>query len=153
MSIGLLSDASEYALRAVVWLARHSDSPQTTEAIAQGTRATYGHLARVLQVLGREGSVRGKRGVLGGYVLDVDPATLSVLDVIDVVDPVRRITECPLGLAEHSEHLCALHACIDAAISQLRETFAGMTIAEIVHGTPNRSPLCDLTSSISSQHR
>jgi len=141
----LLSDAAEYGLRAVVWLARHSDGPQTTEQIATGTKATPGYLAQVLQRLGRNGIVRGRRGVAGGFVLIRSPDELTVLEVIDAVDPLERIDGCPLGLAEHAEGLCALHARIDLAIAQLRAAFAEATIAQIVNEPTGRSALCELT--------
>ena len=148
MGVHLLSDASEYALRAVVCLARHEGESLTAENIAERTRCTYGHLARVLHLLRRAKIVHGKRGVAGGYTLLSDPSTLTVLDVINLVDPIERITTCPLGLAEHSEALCALHACIDDAIERIHTTFSQMTIADIVGGPSPRSPLCDLTTGV-----
>jgi Rrf2 family protein len=143
----LLSDAAEYALRAVVWLARNDQGPRTTRQIAAGTKATPGYLARVLQMLGSAGMVKGKRGVAGGFVLARDPRDLTVLEIIDAVDPLERIGACPLDLTEHSEGLCALHARIDLAIAQLRDAFGRMTIAQILSEPPGRAPLCEPTIS------
>jgi len=142
----LLSEAAEYGLRAVVWLARQDNGPWTTEQIAAGTKATTGYLARVLQRLGRADIVRGRRGVAGGFVLARDPGELTILEVIDAVDPLERLDGCPLGLAEHAEGLCALHAHIDHAIAQLREAFGATTVAQIVSEPEERSPLCELTT-------
>lgn len=144
----LLSDAAEYGLRAVVWLARQdpgSDSPRTMEQIADGTRSTPGYLARVLQRLGQAGIVQGKRGVAGGYLLARDPADLTVLEVINAVDPLERIRVCPLGLAEHAHGLCGLHARIDSAIEQIERAFEDVTIAQILSEPPGTAPLCQLT--------
>mgnify|MGYP001314960641 CR=1 FL=1 len=140
----LLSDAAEYALRAAVWLAERRSQPHTTQQIAAGTRASPGYLAKVLQMLARAEIVRGQRGVGGGWILDRDPGALTVLDVINAVDPVERITRCPLGLAEHGTELCALHRRVDDAIAHLEHAFASTTIAEILADTKRHKPLCSL---------
>lgn len=140
----LLSDAAEYALRAVVWLARNGDGPRTAEQIAEGTRSTPGYLARVLQTLGRAGVVRAKRGVAGGFVLARDPRDLTILEIINLVDPLERIESCPLGLAEHADGLCALHAHIDLAMSELQVAFGSMTIGQLVDGKRGTTPLCEV---------
>lgn len=140
----LLSDAAEYALRAVVWLAKNPDGPKTMDQIAEGTKSTPGYLAQVLQRLGRAGVVQGKRGVSGGFVLVREPMGLTVLEIIDAVDPMERIHRCPLGLAEHAHGLCALHARIDAAIVQIEDMFGSVTIEQIVHGSSGRASLCEV---------
>ena len=87
----LLSDASEYALRAVVWLAQRPGLPQKTREIAEGTHAAPGYLVKVLQSLAKAGILSAQRGSHGGFSLERDPRDLSVLDVIEAVDPIERI--------------------------------------------------------------
>jgi Rrf2 family protein len=139
----LLSDAAEYALRAVVWLAGHPGQPLTTQEIARDTRATPGYLARVLKDLGRAGIIKGRRGTGGGFVLTRDPADITALDVVNAVDPIERITTCPLGLKSHGERLCALHRRIDDAMAHVEAAFAGATIADVLAEPSRSTPLCE----------
>ena len=87
----LLSDASEYALRAVVWLAQHPREPKKVRDIAVGTYAAPGYLVKVLQGLAKAGILSAQRGIHGGFTLVRDPAGLSVWEVVNAVDPVEQL--------------------------------------------------------------
>ena len=127
----MISQTAEYALRAIVYLADKCDVPQTTQQIADVTRVPAGYLAKVLQTLGRSGTVRAQRGLHGGFTLAVPPEKLTVLDVVQAVDPVQRIEHCPLGIPEHKS-LCPLHARLDATAAMVEETLGSSTIAELL---------------------
>lgn len=138
----LLSDASEYALRAVVWMAQRPGDPQKVREIADGTQAAPGYLVKVLQNLARAGIVSAQRGSHGGFMLQRDPDDLTALEVINAVDPVERITTCPLGLEAHGECLCPMHQRIDDTLAQFERTFGASTISELVQGSSPSRPLC-----------
>jgi Rrf2 family protein len=139
----LLSDASEYALRAVVWLAAEPSSPQTTQQIAVGAKAAPGYLARVLQDLGKAGILKARRGAGGGFALARDPKDLTALEVINAVDPIERIQRCPLELVSHGDRLCPLHHRIDEAIAQLQDAFASTTVGDLLAEPGAPTPLCE----------
>ncbi|MCA9085256.1 MAG: Rrf2 family transcriptional regulator [Planctomycetaceae bacterium] len=141
----MLSQTVEYALRAVVFLAQNSDSAQTTQRIADSTKVPAAYLAKVLQGLREKQLVRLQRGIGGGVTLASDISTLTILDVVNAVDPIKRITTCPLELQGHGGRLCALHRRMDDAIMQMEEAFRSTTLAELLD-EPNPSvPLCDAT--------
>src|SRR5690606_17155548 len=94
----LLSEAAEYGLRAVVWLAQRPGGYWKVREIAKGTRAAPGYLVKVLQGLARAGILSAQRGSQGGFRLERDPAGLTALEVINAIDPIERIRACPLGL-------------------------------------------------------
>ncbi|NUQ01687.1 MAG: Rrf2 family transcriptional regulator, partial [Armatimonadetes bacterium] len=95
----MISQTAEYALRAIVCLAAQPEGRLTTPQIAGATRVPAGYLSKVLQLLGRAGLVRSQRGLGGGFVLARPAELISVLDVVNAVDPIQRITGCPLELA------------------------------------------------------
>jgi len=127
----LLSDASEYALRAVIWLAQEAAEPKKVRDIAEATHAAPGYLVKVLQGLAKAGILSAQRGTRGGFALIRDPAQLSVLEVIGAVDPVERIQRCPLNLEGHGEQLCPMHQRIDQALATVEAVFRESTIAEL----------------------
>jgi Rrf2 family protein len=144
----LLSDSSEYAMRAVVWLsdAAQRGTPHTTQAIAAGTQATPGYLTKVLQLLGRAGIVHAQRGIGGGFHLARDPNEITVYEVINAVDPIERIHTCPLNIKSHGKKLCPMHRRMDDAMAQIEAAFKKTTIAEIL-ADPNKSkPLCEIAA-------
>ena len=128
----VVSQTSEYALRACVVLARDPAGWMTNEQIAGASRVPSGYLAKILQWLTRAGIVVSQRGIGGGFTLARGAADISILDVINAVDPVARITRCPLDLPEHRDGLCPLHKALDAAIATVQEAFAGRSLEDLV---------------------
>ncbi len=139
----LLSDASEYALRAVIWLAQGGAEPKKVRDIAEATRSAPGYLVKVLQGLAKAGILSAQRGTRGGFALIRDPAALSLLEVIDAVDPLKRIQCCPLGLTGHGQHLCPLHERIDKALAAVEVGFRESTIKDLLNDPDRVGPWCD----------
>lgn len=138
----MISQTAEYALRAIVWLGAHPESPLTTEQIAGATRVPTGYLSKVLQKLGRAGFVQSQPGPGGGFQLVRETEKLTVLEVINAVDPIERITKCPLGLETHRARLCPLHLRLDAARALVEDAFRSCTISELFDSTEGLPPLC-----------
>ena len=128
----MISKTSEYALRAVIHLARETDRSLTTRELAETTSVPAGYLSKVLQSLGRSELVVSQRGLGGGHALARAPEAITVLDVVNAVDPIRRITECPLGLRSHRGEFCALHRRLDRAVAAVEKELAGARISELV---------------------
>jgi Rrf2 family transcriptional regulator, nitric oxide-sensitive transcriptional repressor len=145
----MISQTAEYALRAIVYLADQDASPHTTSQIAEVTRVPAGYLAKVMQALSRAGLVHAQRGLHGGFVLARPAAELTVLDVVQAVDPLKRITSCPLGLKGHLS-LCPLHRRLDNAVAMVEEALQASTIAELLAEPGKRKgklipkPLCSV---------
>jgi Rrf2 family protein len=142
----MISQTAEYALRVVVFLAASGGKPVVTRDIASGTRIPEGYLAKVLQQLGRAGLVGSQRGLHGGFILARAPHDLTVYDVVQVVDPVRRITACPLGLRSHRGSLCPLHRNLDDAALLVERAFRGASIAQLLSDSTANTPLCETTA-------
>lgn len=138
-----VSQTAEYALRAVVWLAQNAGVPQTTQQLADGTRVSISYLPKVLKPLGVVGILTSQRGINGGYTLDRDPDGLTVLEVINCVDPLKRISSCPLKLATHARGLCPLHQLLDDAAGDLERRFREMTITTLLRKDTGLKPLCE----------
>jgi Rrf2 family protein len=139
----MFSETVEYALRAVVYLAGQAPASRTTEEIARVTRLKQAYLSKVLQKLSHAGVVRSQRGLGGGIMLVKTPEELTILEVVNAVDPIRRIHECPLGLAAHGIRLCPLHKRLDAALASVEEAFRKTTLAEVLADPSPSIPLCD----------
>lgn len=138
----MLSQTVEYALRAVVFLAQHSPDAQKTADIAAATKVPSAYLSKVLQGLREKGIVRLQRGIGGGVSLLKTPAEVTILAVVNAVEPIQRITTCPLDLKTHGVRLCALHRRMDNAMLQMQEAFEATTLAELLEDPNPSVPLC-----------
>ena len=138
----MFSQTTEYALRAMVWLAENEGEPQTTQQIAAATQAPAGYLSKVLQSLGRSGLVRASRGLHGGFELSRPATRTTIIDIVNVVDPLKRILTCPLSLKSHSKRMCPLHKRLDDAMAVIEDSFARTSLADLLVPGDSR-PLCD----------
>jgi Rrf2 family nitric oxide-sensitive transcriptional repressor len=141
----MFSQTAEYALRATVYLASQYDMPRTTQEIAKATQVRIAYLSKVMQSLGRKGLVLSQRGLHGGFTLARPADEMTVLDIIDAVDPIQRITSCPLGIKGHI-NLCPLHRRLDLAMKLVEDALRQSTLAELL-AEPERAsgipiPLC-----------
>lgn len=139
----MLSQTTEYALRAMACLAYAPGELTPTPVLAKQTRVPSNYLAKVLQSLSQASLIQGRRGVGGGYKLSRPAVEITMMDVVDAIDPVSRIERCPLGLPNHGTSLCALHRAIDRASALLIETFEGVTLADLIEDAGGSRPLCD----------
>lgn len=149
----MISPTAEYALRAIVALAQADGGTLVTAQMAEITRVPPGYLSKVLQVLRRGGLVRSKRGLGGGFTLSRPADKITVLEVVNAVDPVERITKCPLGISAHGAKLCALHAKLDAAIASVERSFAETTVAALLAENGKQTPFCDSCDAASAADR
>ncbi len=139
----MFSQTVEYALRAIVFLADKSPEACTTEQIAEKTQVPKPYLSKVLQNLSRCEIVRTQRGIGGGVTLLRPAAELTILEVVNAVEPIQRITTCPLGLKSHGKNLCPLHRRMDDAMASVEAAFRNTTLAEILAEPTGSPPLCD----------
>ncbi len=131
----MLSNTAEYALRIMITLTEAEVDPLTSERIAEITLVPGDYAVKVLQWLGRAGMVQGQRGRKGGFRLACDPEKTTLLDVVNVIDPLQRISSCPLDREAHESRLCPLHARLDDVIAILIDSLGQMTLQSVIDGT------------------
>lgn len=139
----MISQTVEYALRAVVTIAQHEGQPCTSRKIAALTQVPSAYLSKLMQGLVRGGLVHSQRGLHGGFVLTKEPDQLTIFDVVEVVDPIRRITQCPLGIQAHGNTLCPLHRRLDQAMETTEQILRDTKISELLAQPGSVTPLCE----------
>lgn len=140
----MFSQTTEYALRAMAWLAVNEGELVPTNEIATHTMVPPHYLAKVLQQLASSDLITGRRGVRGGYRLARSPRDISLLEVMRSVGTIERITSCPLGLENHGTNLCALHRRIDETARLVIERFEGISLFDLISEKDSNRPLCDV---------
>jgi Rrf2 family protein len=139
----MISQTAEYALRAMVYLAQYPERSHTNRQIARVTRVPTGYLAKVLQNLSRAGLITSRRGLGGGFALAKPANEITVYEVIQAVDPIPRITACPLKLKAHKDKLCPLHQRLDNAWELVERSFRNTTLSEIIDEAGEEGVLCE----------
>jgi Rrf2 family transcriptional regulator, iron-sulfur cluster assembly transcription factor len=106
-----LTSKGRYAVSAMVDLALHQqEGPVTLAAIAERQFISLSYLEQLFRRL-REGKlVRSVRGPGGGYLLNDNPANISVADVIRAVDEEVKATKCVNAMRGcHRGNRCSTH--------------------------------------------
>ncbi|NLH99919.1 MAG: Rrf2 family transcriptional regulator [Chthonomonadales bacterium] len=135
----LVSQTSEYALRAMVHLAL-ADQRRSVREIAEAAGIPTAYLGKVLKQLVRARLVSAKRGPGGGVALAEPADRITVYDIVNAVDPIEHVRRCPLGHVKDELRLCPLHERIEGAIQHVEDIFRATTLHELVRDT--RPPLC-----------
>lgn len=127
----MFSRTTEYALRAMVLLSQ-TEGRATATDIAEQTKVPVRYMSKVLQTLTEAGLIDSQRGPTGGFWLSRPADQISLLDVVDCIEPIERITKCPIDLPEHCDHLCPLHVELDHLAKVARERLGGATLASVM---------------------
>ncbi|HSQ66869.1 MAG TPA: Rrf2 family transcriptional regulator [Polyangiaceae bacterium] len=122
---GLLSQTSEYALRALATLARLGPGESMRAAdLARETGVPAQYLSKVLRRLVARGLLRAQKGHGGGFSLARGPSAIHVADVLEALDSAPIVGRCAFGWGKCNEaQPCPLHP----VWSKLAESFQTWT--------------------------
>ena len=137
----MLTRTAEYAVRAVVLLARHyGERLVSADEIASRLGAPRNYLSKTLNALTHRGILTSARGPGGGYALAIAPDALSVAAIADVfADAKPGGARCLLddSLCDPS-HPCSAHRRWTEIALSAREPLLRTAIGELCaddHGT------------------
>jgi len=128
---------ADYAVRAVLHLARNNDQRLATSAIAEEQHIPPSFLAKIVSQLSIAGLLSTSRGAHGGVTLAREPGEISLLEVVEAIDGPILINACVDESASCSlEEECPLRLVWcnvqDELIGKLRRTnFADMAVQQV----------------------
>jgi len=129
----IYSKPCEYAIRALVFLARfpdHGAARGMEIAKAEGLPAPV--LGKVLQELARKGLLESRRGPGGGFRLARKPQLITLRDVVAAIDGLDQFAECAVGLEGCSDNSpCPLHDTWKGLRRQLMNNLEVTTLADM----------------------
>jgi Rrf2 family protein len=108
----ILSRASEYAIRAMVYMAgREEEGPVQLKEIAEAESIPFHFLAKTMQVLTRIRLVKSFRGPHGGFTLMKPASEIHLFEIVNAFDAISQWeTTCVLGINPCSDEvICPLH--------------------------------------------
>lgn len=127
----MVSQSVEYALRAMSHLALLGSIATTSQVIADATHVPRGYLSKIMRNLVRANLVKSYRGRNGGFVLARNPSTISVLDILNAVDPIRRNDSHPSDKPQHIANT-PLDQCLDDALTYMLNHFATTSLESLL---------------------
>lgn len=117
-----LTSFSDYALRLLLYVARHEDRLVTIEEAASAYDISRTHLTKVANLLTREGFLASVRGRSGGLTMGRPAAEITLGDVLRATEPDFAGVEC-FGEAEAAKGGSGRPEALTAAISAALAAF------------------------------
>lgn len=85
---------ADYAVRAVMHLARNNEMRTATSVIAEEQKIPPSFLAKIISQLSIAGLLHTSRGARGGVTLARDAKEITLLEVIEAIDGPIQLNEC-----------------------------------------------------------
>ena len=131
----MFSKSTEYALRAVIYIAQKSSEEKKLgiETIAKAIDSPRPFTAKILQSLTKDNKiVSSVSGPKGGFYMVEKAKKLPVWAVLDVMGEIEIIEKCVLGLNQCSEAKpCPMHSQYKSIKQQLIVLFQTKTIQQL----------------------
>lgn len=129
-----MSNASKYAIRAVIFLAENSSkyNKYGSVEIAEALQIPNSFIAKLLQQLAKEEVISSTKGPNGGFYLSEDNLQRKVCDILEVIENKKVFDSCFLGLPYCSEeNPCPMHDIFSTFKTEILERFERQTISEL----------------------
>lgn len=133
----MFSKATEYALRATIFIAQHGTAKNKAGigAIARAIDAPQSFTAKILQSLKKNNSIIcSVSGPNGGFYMTDKARQLPARAILQAMGEDEMLGKCVLGLAKCSEAKpCPMHAQYKIIKAQLIALFEDKTIQELAN--------------------
>jgi Rrf2 family protein len=130
-----LSRKSDYALRAIIFLATRGEGEISgLQEIAATARVSRPFLAKILNTLVRNGFVQSFRGVHGGFTLAKPPEQISFYEVIEAVDGPPNVNLCLSGEECEIFKTCLMVPAWAHIQREIEQVLRSKTVADVVAG-------------------
>jgi Rrf2 family protein len=125
-----ISDKGNAALHALAFAAS-DEGRMTAAACARRLGVSPSYLAKVLQLLVHGGFLSSARGAAGGFVLALDAAQISCLEVLETVDGPLPERECLFRKSVCAKGGCVLKAMCEGVAAAARSALESTSIAAL----------------------
>ncbi len=131
----MLNQTAEYALRAIVHLAKQGpDATMQSGEIATAIDVPTNYLSKIMHQMASAGLLTSRRGRGGGFRLAHPAAKLTISDIVRPFDNLTRYQSCLLGNPVCSDSTaCEAHQRWGPLARQILGFIHGTTIAQLAN--------------------
>ncbi|NOT36584.1 MAG: Rrf2 family transcriptional regulator [Saprospiraceae bacterium] len=133
----MFSKSTEYALRAVLYIAKYSSADKKIgiETVSTAVGSPKSFTAKVLQKLTKNNClINSVSGPNGGFFLTEEAKKTSMLRILEILEEEHVITKCVLGLQECSDvNPCPMHNRYKLIKPLLIDMFENKSIQDVLN--------------------
>ena len=139
----MFSKATEYALRATIYIAQNSSEENKIgiRAIAKAIDSPQSFTAKIMQLLTRDNKiVSSSPGPNGGFYITDKAKKLPARSILKAMDEDGTLEKCVLGLKQCSEvSPCPMHPQYKLIKQRLKDLFESKTIQNLADELKKRN--------------
>ncbi len=128
----MLSNTCKYALRAVIYLAVHTDKEKKIgiRKISEELGIPTPFLGKILQTLAKNRILSSTKGPHGGFGIGENPSKTTLMDIVEVIDGKDNFSMCAIGLkpCKKQEPYCVLHNKYAKSREEIKHLFESQSI-------------------------
>lgn len=125
---------ADYALRIMSFLAMANKQTEA-KLIAERTGIPYRFTLKILRKIVQAGYLKSFRGVNGGYMLNMEPSEITLLDIIEVIDGKITINICMSGEEKCTNNeQCAVRCKLASIQKMIVSELQSVTFQDIIDG-------------------
>ena len=129
----LLTRNTDYAVRAICYMARHDQEIVAVPSLVKALKIPRPFLRKILQILGKEGIVRSRKGPGGGFALAVPVGKIYLAGLIRIFQGPIRVNECIFKKKICPDvRTCPLRTKIDAIERHVEAQLKAITIGDLL---------------------
>ncbi len=128
----LITKNTDYAIRALGCISKNKDNIITVSGLSESLDMPQPFLRKILQSLNKKGILKSSKGKGGGFILNVDPAKISVLQLVEIFQGEFKLNEhvfkgkiCPVI------KICYFKQRLDVIESSVKKQLKLITIKKI----------------------
>lgn len=129
-----ISRKTDYALRMLAMLAIDKEGLLSVRVAAEQSDVPYSFARSIQHSLVQAGIIESLRGVRGGMRLNVDPAKITVREIVEAVQGPLVMNDCTAedSVCSRMEG-CCFHAIFMGGQTLLRNYLDSVTLDDVVH--------------------
>lgn len=129
----LFTRASEYALLALIYIS-DKEKPQDVETMALELDISKSFLAKILQVLAKDGLLNSYKGAKGGFSLMKKPEEYTLKEIVDSAEKKQiSVFECSQGVCPTNKgSKCYMLPVLQDLQEKMNGHLRSVTLADVV---------------------
>jgi len=146
----ILKNDTDYAMRALVYLAQHQKEqrPVAVKTLAKAQDIPSNFAYKVLQRLSRAGLTKAYMGPRGGFALAKEAGQITLLKVVEAVQGPVTMRRCLLGINGCGRRLsCSISSKLEQVQGNLAGVLEDVTLADVLEDEYSKQDNIALNSS------
>jgi len=92
----LINRSIYYAVRSLVYIAQKPDTVVSASELVRKSKMRQAFLRRILQILSQHKILKSLKGKGGGFVLNISPSKIRIMDIVRIFRKKTDIIDCLL---------------------------------------------------------